>query len=200
MPAPEGFATRRRAALFDDLVTLMLAEGFAHLSVADIAQRLRCSKSTLYTLADSKEQLATAAVTHFFKRATREVEDRVAASTDVRERVVIYLLAVGEALSVASDQFMRDLDDFGPTHALYERNTVAASARVAELISAGADAGVFRSVDAGFAADLTATMMRRIQRREVRDATGLDDATAYRQLASILFAGIDAGNASPALP
>ena len=46
---------------------------------------------------------------------------------------------------------------------------------------------------AEFAADLASSMMSRIQRREVWAATGLDDAAAYRQLASILTAGIDAG-------
>ena len=50
-------ATARRAELFDQLVALLLSEGFAHLTLDEIAARLRCSKSTLYTLAGSKEQL-----------------------------------------------------------------------------------------------------------------------------------------------
>ena len=40
-------------------------------------------------------------------------------------------------------------------------------------------------------------MMSRIQRREVAGATGLDDAQAYRQLASILTRGIDADRVAP---
>lgn len=187
-----GFATRRRAALFDALVDLVLREGFGHLSIADIAAELRCSKSTLYTLAASKEQLVTATVTHFFRAATEQVESRVAGVGDPRERVIAYLLAVGEALSPASESFMRDLDAFAPTRALYELNTAAASSRVQSLIAEGVSAGVFRNVDAAFAADLATSMMSRIQRREVRAATGLDDAAAYRQLATILTAGIDA--------
>ncbi|MGW6034316.1 TetR/AcrR family transcriptional regulator [Gordonia terrae] len=189
----QGFATRRRAALFDALLELILREGFAHLSIGSIAAELRCSKSTLYTLAASKEQLVTATVTHFFRTATEQVEARVAASTGPRDRVVAYLVAVGEALAPASEAFMRDLDAFEPARALYERNTAAASSRVQALIADGVAAGEFRNVDASFAADLASSMMSRIQRREVRAATGLDDAAAYRQLASILTAGIDAG-------
>lgn len=60
-----------------------------------------------------------------------------------------------------------------------------------ELIAAGVAAGEFRDVDAAFAGDLAATMMSRIQRRDVEASTGLDDAHAYRQLASILTRGID---------
>lgn len=192
----EGFATRRRAALFDALLELILRDGFAHLSIADIAAELRCSKSTLYTLAASKEQLVTATVTHFFRTATEQVEARVVAAEGPREAVIAYLVAVGETLSPASEAFMRDLDGFAPTRALYELNTRAAATRVQELIAEGVAAGEFRNVNAAFAADLAASMMSRIQRREVHAATGLDDAAAYRQLASILTAGIDAAGDS----
>lgn len=185
-----AFATRRRTELFDALVSLLLAEGFAHLTLEDIAARLRCSKSTLYTLAASKEQLVQAATVHFFRSATDLVEARVAAATGARNRIVAYLSAVGVALDPASDQFMADLDEFAPARAVYEQNTRIAAGRVQELIADGVTAGVFRDVHAAFAADLVATVMVRIQQRLVRRNTGLDDAEAYRELAAILTAGI----------
>ena len=184
-------ATRRRTELFDGLLGLMLDDGFAHLQIADLAARLHCSRSTLYTLAGSKEQLVTKTVTHFFRTATEQVESRVADAATSRDAVVEYLIAVGDALSPASAQFMADLHAFAPTRELYEQNTAAAAARVRELIAAGVAAGEFRDVDAAFAGDLAATMMSRIQRRDVEAHTGLDDAQAYRQLASILMRGID---------
>ena len=184
-------ATRRRTELFDGLLALMLDDGFAHLQIADLAARLHCSRSTLYTLAGSKEQLVTKTVTHFFRMATDQVESRVADAATSRDAVVEYLIAVGDALSPASAQFMADLHAFAPTRELYEQNTAAAAARVRGLIAAGVAAGEFRDVDAAFAGDLAATMMSRIQRRDVEAHTGLDDAQAYRQLASILTRGID---------
>lgn len=192
MTSRSSFATARRTELFDALVDLFLAEGFAHLTLDAIAARLRCSKSTLYTLAGSKEQLVTSATVHFFKRATDRVESTVAAVDTPRERVVTYLTAVGEALSVTSEQFMSDLAAFAPARDVYERNTRIAARRVQELITDGVAAGVFRGVHAAFAADLAATMMVRIQQGDVRAATGLDDADAYRELASILTSGISA--------
>ncbi len=185
-----AFATRRRTELFDALVALLLAEGFAHLTLDDIAARLRCSKSTLYTLAASKEQLVQAATVHFFRSATEFVEARVAATTGARDRIAAYLSAVGEALDPASEQFMTDLDGFAPARAVYEQNTGIAARRVQELIAEGVAAGDFRDVHAAFAADLVAAAMVRIQQRVVRRTTGLDDADAYRELAAILTAGI----------
>ncbi|TRW81665.1 TetR/AcrR family transcriptional regulator [Mycolicibacterium sp. 018/SC-01/001] len=187
-----AFATRRRTELFDAVVALFLAEGFAHLTLDEIAARLRCSKSTLYTLAASKEQLVTAATKHFFRTATGAVEDRVTAQAGARDRVTIYLQAVGEALDPASDRFMADLDAFAPAREIYEQNTRIAARRVQELIAAGVAAGEFRDVHAAFAAELVAAMMVRIQQRTVREHTGLDDASAYRELAAILTGGIQA--------
>jgi AcrR family transcriptional regulator len=191
-PARAGFTTRRRSELFDALVELFLTEGFAQLTLDEIAARLHCSKSTLYTLAGSKEQLVRAATVHFFRGATADVEAAIMPVTGARERVAAYLSAVGAALSPASDRFMFDLHAFAPAREIYERNTRIAAERVQELIHEGVEAGEFRDVHAAFTADLATAMMVRIQRGTVRTHTGLDDADAYRELAAILTAGISA--------
>lgn len=189
---PRSFTTRRRTELFDALVDLFLTGGFAQLTLDEIAASLRCSKSTLYTLASSKEQLVRSATIHFFRRATDDVESLIEDVTGARERITAYLSAVGATLAAASDQFMADLDAFPPAREIYEQNTQIAAARVQQLIDEGVAHGDFRPVHAAFAADLVATMMVRIQQRGVRDNTGLDDAHAYRELAGILTAGISA--------
>jgi AcrR family transcriptional regulator len=189
---PPEFGTQRRGELFDSLLAMFLAEGFAQHTLDDIAARLHCSKATLYTLAGSKEQLVLAVTVHFFRRATDDVEKRVAEVSGTRDRVTAYLTAVGAELETASDRFMADLDSFPPARAVYEQNTRIAARRVRELIAEGVAAGDFRDVHSAFAADLAATMMVRIQQGTVRDTTGLDDAAAYRELAAILMAGINA--------
>lgn len=183
-------ATRRRRQLFDELLALVLAEGFAGFTLDDLAARLRCSKTTLYALAGSKDDLVRAIVVHFFRGATAAVEERVAQEVSARDRVAAYLAAVGDALAAASPAFMADLDAWPPAREVYERNTRIATSRVKELIHDGVAAGEFRMVNAAFVADLVGSMMVRIQRREVAAATGLDDAAAYRELASLLDAGI----------
>lgn len=187
-----GFATRRQTALFDELLALFLGEGFSRLTLDEIASRLRCSKSTLYTLAASKDELVRRVTVHFFKRATNAVETAVARTGNPGERVAAYLTAVGDTLAVASDLFMADLNAFAPAREVYEANTGAAAERVRELIEDGVDAGAFRAVNASFAADLITTMMVRIQQRGVGTATGLSDAEAYTELATLLTDGLRA--------
>jgi AcrR family transcriptional regulator len=186
------FPTARRSRLFDQLLALFLAEGFAHLTLDDIAARLHCSKSTLYTLARSKDDLVRAVTVHFFRTATEHVEQAVRPQARARDRIAAYLTAVGQALESASARFMTDLDAFAPAREVYETNTRIAARRVQELIADGVAAGEFRDVHAAFAAEVAATMMVRIQQGTVREHTGLDDAAAYRELAAILTSGISA--------
>ncbi|WP_245607337.1 TetR/AcrR family transcriptional regulator [Pseudonocardia spinosispora] len=182
----------RRAELFDELVALLLAEGFGHFTLDDLAARLRCSKRTLYALAGSKEQLVRAAVVHFFRGATERVEGAVAGHDEPAERIVTYLRAVSAELAPASAAFYTDLAEFPPAGEVYERNTRAAARRVTELIDAGVAAGAFRDVHAAFVADAITTVMVRIQQRQVAEATGLADAEAYQQLAELVLHGLSA--------
>ncbi|GAB2900933.1 TetR/AcrR family transcriptional regulator [Neomicrococcus lactis] len=186
------FATQRRNELFDSLIEMFLMDGFSHLTLDDVAARLKCSKSTLYTLAGSKDGLVKEVTKHFFRKATEDVEAELAKATGSLERITAYLNAVGRALSEASEQFMTDMSNFAPARGVYEMNTQFAAARVQDLIREGVAKGDLRKVNAAFAADMTSATMVRIQLGEVRARTGLADAKAYQELAAILTAGISA--------
>jgi AcrR family transcriptional regulator len=180
----------RRAELFDELVGLLLAEGFSALTLDDLAARLRCSKRTLYALAESKEQLVRAAVVHFFRGATERVESAVSGASGAAAKVQAYLHAVARELAPASPEFLADVAGFTPAAEVYGRNTRAAARRVTELVDAGVAAGEFRAVHAGFVGDVVSATTVRIQQRELAAATGMADADAYRHLADLLLHGL----------
>ena len=188
--AGERGLTARQAQLLDQLEDLFLVEGFAGFTLDDLAVRLRCSKSTLYALAESKEQLATRVVRHFFRRAAAEVEARAVDEDDPVLRVTAYLAAVASALAPAGPAFRRDLEAFAPARAVYERHTALAADRVRELVDEGVAAGRFRRVHPALVADTVTTLMFRIGRGDTGRATGLSDAAAYRELAALLLHGI----------
>jgi AcrR family transcriptional regulator len=190
MSTPVRRGAARREQLFDALVELLLAEGFAHLTLDDLAARLHCSKRTLYALAGSKEQLVRAAVVHFFRGATERVEAAVLARDDAAGRVGGYLRAVATELSPASATFFDHVAGFPPAAEVYERNTRAAAGRVQQLVDEGVAAGEFRDVHTGFVADVVTAAMVRIQQRQVAASTGLDDAEAYARLAELLLHGL----------
>lgn len=173
-----------------ELVELFLAEGFRHLTLEQMARRLRCSKSTLYDIGHSKEQLTVNVVRHFFAASTKEVERRTAAEEDPAKRIVAYLQAVADALQGASQRFFEDLAAHPATSAVYQRNTKAAAKRVRELIGQGVESGDFREVHAAFVANVVAETMARVQSGEMRRSVSLRDAEAYEELASLILNGI----------
>lgn len=187
---PPVATTTRHVELLDELVALFLVEGFRTFTLADLAARLRCSKTTLYALGQTKEQVTVNAVRHFFRNATDNVEAQVARRRTPATRIVAYLRAIGTELHAASPAFMADLAAHAATRDVYERNTAAASERVRGLIADGVAAGEFRAVHAAFVADAVAATMQRIQSGAVLAATGLSDAEAYDQLAALVLDGI----------
>jgi AcrR family transcriptional regulator len=189
-PKQTGRGAARRSELFEALVGLLTQEGFAHLTLDDLAARLHCSKRTLYGLAGSKEQLVRAVVVHFFRNATVRVESALAAEPAPAERLAVYLHAVAAELAPLSAQFFEDVAGFELACEVYERNTRAAARRVEQLIQEGVAAGAFREVHIAFAADVIASVMVRIQQRQVAAATGLADAEAYAHLAELLLHGL----------
>jgi AcrR family transcriptional regulator len=182
-----GRRTRRQSELLDRLLSLFLTQGFSRFTLDDLAAELRCSKTTLYALAPSKEQLAVEVVKHYFKNATAEVESAVGKQTRPDRRIAAYLNAVADALRPASRTFLDDVATFAPARSVYERNTRIAADRVRTLIEEGIASKAFRQVDIGFAAEMVAHTMQAIQRGDITRRTGLTDAEAYRELASFVL-------------
>jgi AcrR family transcriptional regulator len=179
--------TARRLTLLDSLMGMFLTEGFMSFTLDQLAARLHCSKSTLYTLARSKEQLARAVIVHYFRRSAAAVEAKVAAVDGLVEE---YLESVAEELRPAQAAFYRDLDLFPPGREVYEHNVSLAAKRVQQLIAKGVAAGVYRSVNSEFVADLIANALARIGRGEVGHATGIDDSQAFQLLSDIMMGGL----------
>ena len=169
--------TRRQLDLLDRLVALMAAEGFAGFTLDGIALRMHCSKTTLYALADSKQDLVVEVVKQYFRTAVDAVEARVAGEHDPAARVAAYLSAVADQLRPLSRAFMEDLTAFAP----------AAADRIRGLVAEGIDAGAFRPVHAAFAGEMAAATMFEIQRGELFERLDMTDSEAYAELASLLL-------------
>lgn len=181
---------QRRDELLVGLRELFLAEGFLSFGVGDLAERLRCSRTTLYQVAPTKEQIVLNTVKAWFRDATTAIESAVAAETDPVARIEAYLRAVARGLAPASAQFYSDLADYEPAGEIYRHNTELAGRRVQELVREGVEQGLLRSVDAVFVGAVVTQVMAAIQGGQISRATGLDDAAAYEQLAQLLIRGL----------
>ncbi|GAA2736557.1 TetR/AcrR family transcriptional regulator [Actinocorallia aurantiaca] len=173
--------SQRRERLIERLIELFLDRGFAELGVADLAALLRCSKTTLYAVAGSKEQIIVTVVRAFFRRATARVEARLEEETDPGGRIETYLRAISAELAAASPAFFADLTAFAPAREIYRNNTRIAAARVRQLVLEAAP-----GQDAAFAGAVAGLVMEAIHRGEIKANTGLDDSAAYAALAAMI--------------
>src|SRR5699024_9393428 len=158
----------------------------------ELVRRMGCSKSTLYALANSQEQLAARVVANFFAGATERLEARIAATTDARELLADYRAGVWEQLNRASTKFMREIADFPPARSEYEKNSQAAAERIRGFITTGVADGVFREVHATLIAEMTGLLIEGIQTGVLGHRAGTSDAEAFRTLSDLLLGGVAA--------
>ncbi|MGZ4699193.1 MAG: TetR/AcrR family transcriptional regulator [Oryzihumus sp.] len=180
----------RQTQIRDQILETFLAEGFVHLTLDDLARRLGCSKATIYTLADSKEQLVVGVIQLFFARATEQIEAATRSCVDAPTRVGTYLGAIADELRPASAQFMADLYAFKPARRLYEVNTRIAGRRVRDLIEQGVTDGSFRAVNSAFVGEVVAATIVRIHHGDIATACHLSDADAFAELAQVVLHGV----------
>ena len=180
----------RNDAVLEQLIELYLDQGFASFGVGDLAAHLRCSRSTLYAIATSKEQLILTAVRGYFRRATERIEARVADEPDEGLRLRVYLAAVSDELAPAGERFFADLSAYAPAQEVYEQNTRQAAQRVQDLVAAGVEAGRLRPINARFVGAAVAEVMSAIQIGRLEAATGIKDADAYAELADLVHRAV----------
>lgn len=180
----------RREQLILQVEEVILAEGFAQLTVDDLAARLQCSKSTLYAVSSSKERLVTTALKAFFHDAAERIETRVGMISDPVDRIATYLASVGTEMRQMSRACYADMVSNDATLEIYAINTRASARRVREFIRAGVEDGTFRGVHTEFVGEAVSLLVDGIQHGELLERTGLSSGDAYTELSGLVLAAL----------
>jgi AcrR family transcriptional regulator len=189
----------RERGLLDELERIFFAEGFAHLSVADLTGRLRVSRSTVYRLAEGKEQLVEVVVDRMFRHMGRRAGEALDGAGDPAERVAAYLGAGTAAMRAGSLAFNRDLEASPRTRAIYDRHLAIGMGVLGGLIDEGVRSGQFRPVRAALVLQIADAAHIRLRDPAVLEALGMTHAQAIDGLIGILLNGI-AGDGSARPP
>ncbi|MET7772539.1 TetR/AcrR family transcriptional regulator [Nocardia sp. NPDC005366] len=102
----------RRSDLLASVEAIFLDEGFTHVTMGELTERLHCSKATLYSVAPTKEQLVIAATKKFFAKSAEIIEDTVADLDSPSAKVSAYLDGVATAMRRNSRDFYEDMVSF----------------------------------------------------------------------------------------
>jgi AcrR family transcriptional regulator len=186
---PPGFTggqpklTQRQAELAGQIRDIYLVEGFTDLTLDALAVRLRCSKMTLYTLAPSREQLATTILRDHFNAAGQEIADAVKGEAKPSDRFEVYIRVLIAKMLEMSPVCFHEVIAFEPTRVAYE-SFAREQADLLQLVWDDTDGG--RSVLTGaFAAQLIRLTAESLCAGEFQADSGLSPSEAVDQLIAL---------------
>jgi AcrR family transcriptional regulator len=180
----------RQRELLDELEALFLAEGFRHLTIGDLAERVRCSRRTLYSLAPSREELVLLVIDRMFNHMGVEARARLAGMADPGEAIASYLETGFTWLRPAQQQFMEDLESYYPTKHLWDRHLSIALEVLGQLIEDGIASGHFRNLHPPLVAEILEAAVARIRHPDVLARAGVSYSRAIEEMSDLIRHGL----------
>jgi AcrR family transcriptional regulator len=163
--------TDRQRDLLDRLVELF-DEGFAHLTMADLAARLNCSLRTLYELAPSRDELVLTVIDRNLRSIGRTARGAIHPDMAPLEAIQGYLEAANVAVAGTTEAFARDLASLPAGQRLSDQHSdylVAVTRCLLDL-----------AVERGDIVDVDTTAVARVMASLGRDFSRLDVFTTLR--------------------
>ena len=182
----------RHLEILDGLETIVLTEGFRELTVGTIAQRLRCSRRTLYEIADSKEALVLIVIDRVLRRLARVAHDAARREEALLDRLRAFLLQGLSELHRATLAFSEDLAAFPEAADLLATHFRFAHGVVENMLLEGIDSGEFKEIHPRIAAETFDAAMRRLLDPRVLRESGVGFAEAVAEYLTLFTDGIRA--------
>lgn len=186
---PQSLTPRQRE-LFNSLLNDFLKEGFAGFTIDKAAQRYHCSKSTIYALGKTRDEIVHRVLVSFFKEIARRTELAHHPKSSHEQRLAAYFTTISNTLSPASPAFMRDLASEPVAQKIYALNTKMATEKIHQLIDDGVAAGEFTADNIAFLPQLIHRTMLDIQQGHYSEL--LNPAEAYEKFGQLVLHGITA--------
>jgi AcrR family transcriptional regulator len=191
-PGPPADARRspRQEQILDALEALVRREGFGALTVGELAARLKCSRSTLYALAPSKEQLFLIVEARLLQRVQSAARAAADQHSDPTARLQGYMEGALEVIRDIETPFLAEVQAHAPARQLvdeFQRTTIG---DLGILLEEGIAAGVFQPVNVRLAAELLDAAAGRIQDPRVLGEAGLTAGQALGDVIHVITRGL----------
>lgn len=181
---------RRHLELLDELEAIVLTEGFRDLTVGGLAERLHCSRRTLYELADSKDDLVLLVIDRILRRVAHRAQRAVRNEATRLGGLRAFLLQGPVELHSATISFAEDLAADPAAHELVARHFRYATQVVARMLSEGIAAGEFVPINTMVAAEVINAGLAHLQDPQVLRSADVSLAEAFEEFLTIFTDGI----------
>jgi AcrR family transcriptional regulator len=151
----------RQHEILGALGRIILHEGFDDLTVAALADRLRCSRRTLYTLAPSRDDLIVGVVQDMFTSWMERARAAVAQSKDDVDAVVAFL-AAGLEVGDATARFFAAVASHPDTARIHAQFKLDYMAALVQLVERALPPSQRRAQGVEVTAEVLAAVVRRL--------------------------------------
>ncbi len=183
--------TRRQREVLDQLGSVF-DDGFAHLTMADLASRANCSLRTLYELAPSRDELVLTVVDRNLWRVGRRAMRAIRADMEPLEAIRAYLAAATVAVGTTTEAFARDLATVPAAQRLSDEHSAYLVAVTRCLLDLAVERGHIADVDTGAVARVVAGVGRDFARPEVMGLLRSSPKQAADTVVDIVLRGLAA--------
>jgi AcrR family transcriptional regulator len=180
----------RHLELIEGLEGVILSEGFRHLTVGGLAERLQCSRRTLYEIAESKEQIVLIVVDRYLQWLGQRSHDAAALGDTAFERIRGYVTQGLVEVQEAQLRFAVDAAGSPAVHQLLDWHFRYAVGEVTAMLSQGIADGEFADINAVLAAELLNAGLARLQDPRVLEAAGVNLSEALEQCLALFVDGL----------
>lgn len=179
--------------MLDEVEALFLGEGFLHRSTREVAERLQCSKTSLYRLAPTREALFRRIVDRYLSELRADGRRAAEEAGDWNAAVRAFLGAAVSGLRRASDAFIRDMSRFPATRERVREHQRQRMSDIERLLEAGIRAGAFRGFHPRVLAEMLFATVGRLTEPEVMPTLGLSISEAFEEAYRIFETGVVSG-------
>jgi AcrR family transcriptional regulator len=180
----------RLQRIVEELETLFFKEGFLHIHTEELAHRLHCSKQTLYTLAQSRDELFEVILERFLSSIRNQAQQAAAQAPDRVAALTGCLDAIKHAVSKVSVRFAEDLNEFPRGQRRRREHEDMMASMIAEIIAAGTEEGAFQPVHPRLTAEVLIRGAARIVQPSFLAHTGLSLSQAFTELHKFYLHGL----------
>lgn len=190
-PETERRLTARQRALLDELEQIFSTEGFADLTMAQIAAEVNCSLRTLYGISSSKDELVLTVVDRRLRRIGRAAIEPLRATMSPLEALRSYLRAVNEALQPTTVAYSRELVRISGATRLIATHESYVIAVARSLLDRAVAQRQIAPVDTAAVAHVLGGLGREFARSEVAEAVGASTRVTADAIADLILRGLE---------
>src|SRR5258708_4029294 len=153
--------SRRQKEILDVVEQVFLRTGIRAVRIGELPAEASCSRSTLYEIAPSKEDLLLLVLDRMMRRIMQRGTHAIEQVADPVDRVRALMMSGAVDLSALGPRFMEAVRQHPPARLLFDRRIAEGRDALESLVAEAVDAGRFRPVNAAVVAEAMIAVLLR---------------------------------------